>query len=198
MQASGTTGRKEWLANFFDFYRSLGFLQAYADTPFADLVTAVENLDPELFPGLADIVDDIDDPGDLFQPYDVPTFHMSPGDNLVIDLRLLALFDSKRVWWRWRDLESAPESSPDYLFTFSRWLSTSGGSALAENLQWHPGKPDTLSFALAGVEHKIEATYTTVDYGDGEGPCSFLILSACVLSAASYSQVVHGSRATSD
>ena len=167
MQTSvpGFTDRNEWLTEFFGFYRGLGFLQAYAARAAADFVTAVEDLDPEQLPELADIVDDIDNPGDLFSPYDVPTFHMSPADNLVIDLRLLALFDPRRVWWRRRDLEALPEPRPDYLATFSRWLSTADGGVSVENLQWHPGTPPALSFRLAGVDHKVQATYTTVDYG---------------------------------
>ena len=96
--------RKQWLTEFFEFYGSIGFMQTYADSPVATLVGAVDNLDTELLPGLTAIIDDIDDPGDLFEPYDTPTFDMSPADNLVIDLRLLALLESKRVWWRWRDL----------------------------------------------------------------------------------------------
>ena len=96
---------------------------------------------------------------------------MSPADNRVIDIRLLALFDPKRVWWRQRDLEALPEPRPDYLATFSRWLSTSDGRVSVENLEWHPGTPPTLSFRLAGVDQKIAATYTTVDYGlVGDGP----------------------------
>jgi hypothetical protein len=169
----GSMDRKEWVAEFFTFYRNLGFLQTYADSSVTDLVTACESLNTDLLPGLTNVIDDIDDPGDLFEPYDIPTFYMSPADNLIIDLRLLGLLESERVWWRSRDLGSASETSLDYLATFSRWIGTSSGRVVVDNLQWRPGNPPAISFQLAGVDHKIEPTYTTVDYGHGKGPMLF-------------------------
>ena len=165
-----STDRKEWLTGFFEFYRSIGFLQTYADRPVSTLVAAMDDLDPGLLPGLERIIDDIDHPVDLFSPYE---FGMSPADNLIIDLRLLALLESERVWWRFRDLESAPETDLDYVATFSRWIGTSGGRVVVENLQLRPGNPPAISFRLGDVDHVVEPTYTTVDYGHGKGPQQF-------------------------
>lgn len=133
---------RNWLLEFVQYYRQLGFLQEYANLSDADLVEELASLWQE----------------DMASALDV--------SNPYIDLYLLK-WDSERVWWH--DIESdVCQGNEMYSAAIENWSDISGDIFLPEDISetWESDTgPVWIDFTLNGIHHRIQPCYLD-DYID--------------------------------
>ncbi|MDX1513787.1 MAG: hypothetical protein R3174_08590 [Gammaproteobacteria bacterium] len=92
----------EWVKEFVEFFRPLGFLSSTKALATEALVKTIVDYDEPLFelcPGVHAVVDDFDEFSDLFDPDELDRL---PESTQFLDLKILAILDPNRVWWAYR------------------------------------------------------------------------------------------------
>jgi predicted DNA-binding WGR domain protein len=173
----------EWVREFIVFYRGLGFFEKQADLSDERLTELIlsygdgEDEYLELIPEIGELADDIDSLEEFFADdhlltTDTPEYKFLGVNTLVsnptTDLRFLALLDSDRLWWRWREFQENNYPAPitvDYQVFLQQLSHISRGVFMPENISIsaQPNYTD-IEFSYHDHIYQIKAHTTTVEY----------------------------------
>ncbi len=141
---------RDWAIDFISFYRTIGFLsqaEMLSNEGFVQLLMEWDEDLSDVFKGVETVMDECDFFIDVFEEED---YELLPKTTQLYDLRVLALLDPLRLWWRWRD--------NDYAAMIQRWADISRGSFPAKEIT--ETKKDNNQSLIGFTLHDKKLEYT--------------------------------------